>query len=217
MAINLEYCNLLRIDHFRALSAFWEIPAGESTAINGWWSLGPGYHFLSVMKEYFPEMPFIVEDLGDIDQEVYKLRDAYNLPGMRVLQFAFDNKPSRSLHAPHMYHPHSIVYTGTHDNNTILGWYGTDNSNNKIRQQLKDYTGKAIAEQNVVWEMVRMAWSSVAKIAIIPMQDILGLGPEARLNTPSTTTGNWKWKLQNSDLNRSTYTFKKLSCQYGRI
>ncbi len=123
LAKNLSLFDLVRIDHFRAFSDYWEVPAGEKTAVHGEWITGPGEDFFNSIREEFPDLPFIAEDLGDVNQAVYDLRDKYNLPGMSVLQFAFGDDSARSVHAPHNHRVNSMVYTGTHDNNTLKGWY----------------------------------------------------------------------------------------------
>ncbi len=192
---NLGLFNILRFDHFRGFSAYWEIPAGEKTAKNGKWVKGPGEKLFDRLHDFFPEMPFIAEDLGDIDQPVYDLRDKYNLPGMAVLQFAFNDNMPYSVHIPHNYRQNSIVYTGTHDNNTVCGWFKNE-LNSGDKQKLRAYAGKRISRKNCNLELIRMALASHAKIAIIPFQDFLGLGQWARMNKPSTSNGNWIWKIK---------------------
>lgn len=213
---NLELCDLLRFDHFRAFASYWEVPAGETTAKNGQWVQGPGELFFSEMKKEFPHMPFIAEDLGDIDEDVYHLRDKFALPGMRVLQFAFgDNMPS-SVHTPHMHSFNSVVYTGTHDNNTLKGWYKNEVSK-AYKKQFKAYFNKKIDSSNISEEFIRSVYSSVARIAIVPMQDILNLDETARFNTPSQASGNWTWKLKSTDIKEEhSAVLKELVWVYGR-
>ncbi len=213
---NLEYCDMLRFDHFRGFSSYWEVPANEKTAVNGKWTKGPAHKFFSELKREFPEMPFIAEDLGDIDEDVYKLRDDFSLPGMTVLQFAFGNNMPSSVHIPHMHTNNSIVYTGTHDNNTIKGWFKTEvNKTNK--NQITGYLNKKIMPSNISEEFIRLAYSSVARVVIIPGQDILNLDETARLNNPSFPEGNWTWKLKSNDLKSDDILkLKRLTKLYGR-
>ena len=189
--------DLLRLDHFRAFSAFWEVPATEETAMNGYWVEGPADEFFLKLEKEIPDLPLVAEDLGDIDQPVRDLMGQFNLPGMRVLQFAFGDQPGHNPYAPHNHVPHSLVYTGTHDNNTVRGWY--ENASPKEKQLLAQYSGRRIHQQKVQEVMIQMALSSVAYIAVIPMQDFLGLGEEAIMNRPSTAKGNWKWRMQNGE------------------
>lgn len=191
---NTELFDLLRFDHFRAFSAYWEIPAGESTARNGSWKKGPGEDFFDEVKKQLGELPFIAEDLGDIDQAVYELRDKYALPGMKVLQFAFTADMATSVAIPHRYTENSVVYTGTHDNNTTVGWFSHDASALE-RSNLASYTGKHVKADNVHHIMARLAYGSVSKIAILPMQDVIGMGGDCRMNVPATENGNWRWRM----------------------
>jgi malto-oligosyltrehalose synthase/4-alpha-glucanotransferase len=195
LARNLEFYDLLRLDHFRGFSAFWEVPAKDKTAINGKWTRGPGSDFFRAVEREFPSMPFVAEDLGDIDQPVYDLRDEFFLPGMQVLQFTFDDNMAKNLHTPHNHKSNSLVYTGTHDNNTLQGWYKKEIGSDR-RKRLAEYLDKNITRSTLNREMIRMAFASPARTCIIPMQDYLGLGREARMNTPSTSSGNWIWKLK---------------------
>ncbi len=195
---NLVLYDLIRLDHFRGFSAYWEVPAGEETAINGKWIKGPSDDFFKAVALEFTQMPFIAEDLGEIDQPVYDLRDEFDLPGMQVLQFAFYDDMNKSIHTPHNYKRNSVVYTGTHDNNTVKGWYKKESRNTKKR--LKQYTRRKISKKNIHQVMIETAYASVARLAVIPMQDILGMGEEAIMNRPSINDGNWKWKLKNSDI-----------------
>lgn len=216
IAKNLEYSDLLRFDHFRALSAFWEVPAGEKTAKNGQWIKGPGADFLNALKADFPVLPFIAEDLGDIDDDVLKLRDRFKLPGMKVLMFAFDETMPSSYHIPHNYVHNSIVYTGTHDNNTVKGWYLE--SNNKLKQRVAAYTGMRTDARRISWDMIRMAQNSVADIAIIPAQDLLSLNESARMNTPARAKGNWTWRLSGlENLGAMLQRLYEISYYSGRI
>lgn len=192
---NMKMFGLLRLDHFRAFSAYWEVPADETTAINGSWIKGPGNDFFKVLKKKYDDLPLIAEDLGEIDQPVRDLMAKYNLPGMRVLQFAFGEDISKTIHIPHHHVPNSIVYTGTHDNNTTVGWFENDLSK-EDRKRLFDYLGKKVKPENIHEEMIRMVLQSVAQLAVFPLQDLLGLGQEAIMNKPSTVEGNWSWRFK---------------------
>ena len=214
---NLELFDLLRLYHFRGFSAFWEVPAGEKTAVKGNWIKGPGARFFNVLLKEFPDMPFIAEDLGDVDQSVYDLRDKYGLPGMRILQFAFGKNYQRSNHIPHNHTYNSVVYTGTHDNNTTKGWF-TGEAGKMQRKHLKNYSGRKIHKRNCHWQLIRMAYASVASLVIIPIQDFIGLGSKARMNIPATENNNWLWRLSEKDLTPEIKKkIKNLVKTYGRI
>ncbi len=214
---NLDLYDLLRLDHFRGFSAHYEVPAGETTAINGRWVNAPGDALFMALKKEFINMPFVAEDLGEIDQPVYDLRDKYCLPGMKVMQFAFDDDSGKSIHALHNHTWNSIVYTGTHDNNTTKGWFKTETK--PLQQRImKKYTGKEINKGNCHLELTRLAYSSVAKLVIIPIQDIIGLGSKARMNTPSVPAGNWTWRLSRSGISTKTEKrIRDLAKTFGRI
>jgi 4-alpha-glucanotransferase len=191
---NTELFDLLRLDHFRAFSSYWAVPATEATAINGIWEQGPGIELFHALKSNFGKLPFIAEDLGDVDEDTGKLLDELLFPGMKVLQFAFGGDLSLSPHILHNHPPNCIVYTGTHDNNTTIGWFKYELDKQALRN-LNVYTGIKVKEKNVAQAMIKMALSSVAKIAIIPMQDLLYLDEVSRMNTPATTSGNWLWRI----------------------
>ena len=190
---NIELFDVVRLDHFRAFSAYWEVPAKEDTARNGKWIKGPGAHFFSVMKKTFGELPFIAEDLGEIDEPVYRLRDQFHMPGMKVLQFAFGEDMGSTPHAPHNYKENFIVYTGTHDNNTTRGWWRQEGA--AARPFLEKYVGRQLSEDEVPDLLARLAYGSVARVVILPLQDVLGLDEIARMNLPSAPDGNWQWRL----------------------
>ena len=190
---NIELFDLVRLDHFRAFSAYWEVAAKEKTAKKGKWVKGPGAHFFKVLKRSFGELPFIAEDLGEIDAPVYKLRDQFHLPGMKVLQFAFGDDVGTSPHIPHNYKENFFVYTGTHDNNTTRGWWRQEAVKSRI--VLQEYVDKTLTEDLVSPVLCRMAYASTARVAILPMQDVLGLDETARMNTPSSSENNWHWRL----------------------
>lgn len=189
LAANLELVDLIRLDHFRAFADYWRVPAGAVNAIHGEWVDGPGGAFFDALSERFGELPLLAENLGDLTPAVDTLRLAYDLPGMSVLQFAFDGH--QSTHLPHFSERRSAVYTGTHDNETTLGWYrGLDNES---RHRFHVYTG-ATGEHDAAWAMIRQAFTSVAELAVVPLQDVLSLGNEARMNIPGVPEGNWLWR-----------------------
>ena len=212
MHFNLNFFNLVRIDHFRGLESYWSVPAKEKTAINGKWIPANGKEMLAKLKSQIHELPLIAEDLGVITPEVEKLRDEFNLPGMKVLQFAFTTD-AKNKDLPHNYTNDFVVYTGTHDNDTTLGWLRSVKSDEKL--MVEKYIGKSVVESlNAV---VEMAMASVANTAIIPMQDILQLDEKSRMNTPGTATGNWGWRFQWKQLKlRHKKFIKKLTEKYNR-
>ncbi|MDO7742700.1 MAG: 4-alpha-glucanotransferase, partial [Pedobacter sp.] len=205
-------------DHFRAFHDYWEVPAGAENAITGEWHLGPGADFFGILQQEFPEMPFIAEDLGKITAEVFLLRDAFSLPGMKVLQFSFGEDIANSEHVPHGYATTNfVVYTGTHDNNTSLGWYEQD-STKADRQRIEDYAGTTVSKKNVHVVMGRLAYMSIAKMVILPVQDILGLDQGSRMNTPATVVGNWGWRLKAGQLGLMEELRLKLWTEiFGRV
>lgn len=209
---NLRMFNLVRIDHFRGLESFWSVPAGEQTAINGEWIPAHGHNLLSLIKSHLGKLLFIAEDLGIITPEVDKLREDFGLPGMKVLQFAFTTD-AENKDLPHNYGKNFVVYTGTHDNNTTLGWLNALEGEEKrcVKQYLKGEGKEALAE------LLEMALASVARTAVVPMQDVLELGEEARMNTPGTPSGNWAWRFRWSDLkNHQKRLLKSLTAKYNR-
>lgn len=190
----LKLFDIIRIDHFRGLQACWSIPQGDETAINGNWEEVPGKEMLSELFNNFHHLPLVAEDLGAITDSVIELKNSFNLPGMKVLQFAFDSN-NNNPHLPHHHEVGDIVYTGTHDNNTTLGWINDESSYNK--SHFNEYTGLAneTAEQGVL-TMIRLAMSSVSFLCVLPMQDLLMLGSSARMNVPGTTENNWDWRFE---------------------
>lgn len=198
---NFEHFDLLRLDHFRAFSSYWSVPAGSQTAKNGEWKQGPGKEFFDVIAGDLGRFPFVAEDLGEIDEPVYALRDELGLPGMNVLQFAFGDDMPESPYLPHHHIPNSVVYTGTHDNNTTIGWFKSLNEISK--KHLSAYIGKKITPANVNEHLARLAYMSVAETAILPMQDVLSLDESARMNMPASVEGNWAWRLDGHLLNKS--------------
>jgi 4-alpha-glucanotransferase len=185
----LELVDLVRLDHFRGFLAAWQVPAGEQTAVNGKWVHGPGEDLFARLRVDLGGLPFIAEDLGEITPDVYALRDALGLPGMKVLQFAFD-KPTNPF-LPHNYPANCVAYTGTHDNDTTRGWYATVSPSE--RDLYRRYAARDGSD--VAWDLIRLAWSSVANLAIAPLQDVLDLGTSARMNVPGVCGGNWRWRV----------------------
>src|SRR5690606_8759702 len=178
----LRQTDVVRIDHFRGFEAYWRIPARSPTARNGKWIEAPGHALFQALKRDLKSLPFIAEDLGVITPAVDALRDAFGLPGMRVLQFAFDG--TDNVHLPHNHVRNAIAYTGTHDNNTTRGWYRSLDAD--ARQRVQRYLPEIRSSQDAVAALLRAAWSSVAKLAVAPLQDVLGLDSRARMNTPGT-------------------------------
>lgn len=213
---NLQFFDLIRMDHFRAFSAYWEVPGGSPDATHGRWQQGPGADFFKYINSKIGGLPFVAEDLGDIDKAVYDLRDQFNLPGMRVLQFAFDDAMPVSEHIPHNYKHNSFAYTGTHDNNTIKGWFEND-LDRKTQKRIQKYTGIKVNAKNVNKVMIRMCYASAAKTVIVPLQDILGLDGSARMNVPSSSDGNWTWQLKDSSITPKTVRYLQNLCmEYNR-
>lgn len=194
MEHNLSLFDLLRIDHFRGLVAYWEVEAGRKDAVVGKWVKVPTEDFLTALFRRFPNMPVIAEDLGLITSDVREVISHFDLPGMKLLLFAFGEGVQRNPYAPHNHVKNCLVYTGTHDNNTARGWFEHE-AKPDDRARLSKYLGHEITAENVSWELVRLAMMSVADVVILPMQDILGLGEEARMNRPSSRTGNYEWRL----------------------
>jgi 4-alpha-glucanotransferase len=195
---SLTLYDMIRLDHFRGFEAYWSIPADEETAINGVWVKAPGYALFDRLKEVLGPLPFVAEDLGLITPEVDDLREHFEMPGMRVLQFGFSDRGSH-LHLPQSFVPNTVVYTGTHDNNTTLGWW-RDDAGEQERVHLETYLQPIHHDGEVVWAMIRAAARSVANICIIPMQDVLHLGTEARMNRPAASDGNWSWRYTSNAL-----------------
>ena len=193
---NLSLADIVRIDHFRGFDTYWSIPADAPTAKDGEWCQGPGLDFFAVVKKSLPDCRLIAEDLGELSPSVIKLRGATGLPGMAILQFAFGGN-STNLYLPHNLRPNSIVYPGTHDNDTSLGWYRSadDLSRDHVNRYLR------VSGENIGWDLIRAAYGSVSAMAITPLQDLLSLGSEARINTPGKAEGNWQWRYHENDLN----------------
>lgn len=210
--LNLKLTDMVRIDHFRGFVACWSIPAEEKTAVHGFWDQGPGAAFFVEMTHELGRMPVVAEDLGIITDEVEDLRDRFAFPGMKVLQFAFDSGPSNP-YLPHNLPRRCVLYTGTHDNDTTLGWW--QNLDPRIRAEVCAYLGSDHPDMPA--DLVRLALASVADLAVFPLQDILGLDGSARMNTPGRARGNWTWRLRPGDLNEATQkALAEMSRIYGR-
>lgn len=205
--------DLVRIDHFRGLESYWEIPATSPTAIKGKWVEAPGAALLAEIASEFGELPLVAEDLGIITAAVDKLREDFRLPGMKVLQFAFDGDPGNH-HLPHNHSKDMVAYTGTHDNDTTAGWYQSLSDNE--RHQVRCYLN--CSDEELPWALVRSAMMSVAQLAILPMQDVLALGVGNRMNTPGTVTGNWSWRFDWSQLSDTLASdLADLTLNYSRF
>jgi 4-alpha-glucanotransferase len=191
---NLDFFDLVRIDHFRAFAQCWEIPASEPTAVKGVWRDVPGLELFTALAKAFPSLPIIAEDLGVITPDVDALKDHFLLPGMHVLMFAFHSEYKKSRDLPENSTPLSVVYTGTHDNNTIAGWFARDITPME-KKNMREYFRREIGPEEVHWVMIELALRSSAFLAVIPLQDLLGLKEEGRMNKPSTVRGNWQWRV----------------------
>jgi len=193
----LDYLDAIRIDHFRGFEAAWHVPAGSPTAQSGQWVPGPGEDFFSKVQQALGGLPLLAEDLGVITPAVNALRDQFHLPGMRVLQFGFNGDPNNP-HLPHHSVHNGVVYTGTHDNDTARGWY--DLLPEQERRNFWNYLHRAPGSpQEVAWELMKLAWSTKAALAVAPFQDLLGLGSNARMNIPGRADGQWRWRCPSDD------------------
>jgi 4-alpha-glucanotransferase len=210
---NFHLFNLVRIDHFRGLEAFWAIPSHATTAKEGQWMPANGFEMLDILIGRLGNLPIVAEDLGIITPEVETLRDHFGLPGMKVLQFAFTSD-YKNIHLPHNFPNNCLAYTGTHDNSTLVGWWAQLNGSEKELASLYvNHESKDIHK-----EFIELIWSSCAKLAIVPVQDIMGLGDEARMNTPGTPNGNWGWRLDKRLLKPSDWKYMKmLNEKYNRL
>ena len=195
IARNLELYDYIRLDHFRGFIAYWEIPAEEETAVNGKWVEAPGMKFFETLIKHFPGLPLIAEDLGLITDDVREVMKHFGFPGMKVLLFAFGGDLPTNPYAPHNFVQNCVAYTGTHDNNTVQGWFKNEASG-EDQKRFSDYIGREVSIDSIHWEWIRLVMSSVADLCVVPMQDVLGLGEESRMNHPSRSAGNWTWRCQ---------------------
>lgn len=215
ISCSLKLYDVVRIDHFKGFDEYYSIPYGDETAVNGHWEKGPGYHFFQTLREQLSEADIIAEDLGFITQSLKELLKKTGYPGMKVLQFAFDSR-EESDYLPHNYDKNCIVYTGTHDNDTIIGWLKSINQADfDLARRYLNRKGKDMEE--IHWDFIRLAQQSVAKLCIIPIQDYLGLDTDARINIPSTLGNNWKWRVSSDVLTHElAKKIKEITLLYGR-
>jgi 4-alpha-glucanotransferase len=213
----LRLVDVLRIDHFRGFETYWAIPAEESTAVNGSWQPGPGLDFFSAMKKKLGNLPLIAEDLGEITPAVEALRERLALPGMKILQFAFDGQ-GNNPYLPHNFtDTNCLVYTGTHDNNTSNGWFYGQETSARTKQYILEYLNLAHRDE-FHWQLIRLAMQSIACLAVFPVQDILGYGERFRMNTPGQGAGNWNWELTPGALTPEIgQRLRRLTSLYNRL
>jgi len=217
MAHNLGLLDMVRVDHFRGLVGYWRVPAGEDTAINGEWVAAPAYGLFERMREKFQPLSIIAEDLGTITPDVKEVMRHFGFPGMKVLLFAFGEDNPFHPYLPHSFERNCVVYTGTHDNTTARGWL-EDEAGPEDVARLVRYLGRDVDAESVGWELIRLAYMSVADMAVIPAQDLLGLAGRARMNRPSTSRGNWRWRLEPGRLGGATAErLAKFARIYGRV
>ncbi len=219
MAHSYALYDIVRIDHFRGFDEYYQIPYGASTAKDGVWKKGPGKELFDVLKEKLGHREVIAEDLGYLTDSVRELVKSCGFPGMKILEFAFDSRDSTgaSDYLPYNYHENCVVYTGTHDNETVMGWFNSIQPNE--REAVCRYLGRdTLNPKGLNWDMIRLGMGSVAKWCVIPMQDFLGLDNRARINHPSTLGNNWRWRVRTTDLSYSlAKEIRTLTQCYGRI
>ncbi len=220
---SLKRTDLVRLDHFRGFEAYWEVPAGSPTAETGRWALGPGTAFLEAVRDALGGLPLVAEDLGDITVEVLALRDRFTLPGMRVLQFGFQHDPGTEFHLPYSFVNHCVAYTGTHDNDTTVGWFSTpprgSAEERAHRESQLEFAYDVLGSDGVEvhWDVIRAALGSVADTVMIPLQDVLGLGSAARMNRPGIPWGNWGWRFRPGQIRPQTRNrIKSMTEVFGR-
>ncbi len=214
---NLRLFDVIRIDHFRGFVAYWEVEATADSALSGRWVEAPAKDFFSRLLQIFGRLPIIAEDLGFITPDVREIMDYFGFPGMKVLLFAFNEENPQHPYLPHNYKENFVVYTGTHDTNTVVGWFRRE-ATRDMKRRLSEYVGRRVSERNVHWEMIRLAMASVARIAVIPMQDLLGLPEEARMNLPSSRDGNWRWRVLKKELTSVlAKRLRRMTLIYGRL
>lgn len=213
---SFRLCDILRIDHFRGFDEYWEVPLPAENAREGKWRTGPGLKFFSSIKERYPDAKIIAEDLGILTPNVEELREKSGLPGMAVLQFAFGGKPD-NLYLPHNLKANSVIYAGTHDNDTTRGWY--ESADERTKDHVRRYL--RIDGRDVAWDFVRAAYGSVSRLAIVTLQDLLNLGSDCRLNTPGKAAGNWGWRYKQEQLDKlfggTAVYLKQLADLCGRL
>lgn len=208
--------DMLRLDHFRGFCGFWQVPACEPTAENGVWVPGPGAAFFEAMQESVPAMSLLAEDLGVITEDVVAVMDAFGFPGMKILQFAFSPDMGRNAYIPHHIPRHSAVYTGNHDNNTIRGWFSGE-LDDEGRRRFCAYAGRDVPPAGAAEAMIRMALGSVAGLCVVPMQDYLNLGGDARMNVPGVAGGNWEWRMRPEAVREDLAAWMRFLAEiYGR-
>jgi 4-alpha-glucanotransferase len=210
----LEYVDIIRIDHFRGFEAFWAVKQGQKTAEKGKWLQAPGEEFFTLLEQQLGKLAIVAEDLGVITPEVEALRDKFNFPGMKILQFAFDSDRVNGFLPFNFVNRNCIVYTGTHDNDTTVGWF--DKRDREAQRRVIDYLG-CLCSDGIHWALIRLAMNSVANISIFPFQDILGLGTDAKMNTPSQPEDNWEWRCRGEAFNQElSDRLKYMTYLYGR-
>jgi 4-alpha-glucanotransferase len=212
-------CDMARIDHFRGFESYWSIPADEETAVKGQWLKGPGKSFFTRIFSELGNLDIIAEDLGEITPKVVKLKESLGLPGMKILQFAFDNNPKNSFLPWNYTSPNCVVYTGTHDNDTTIGWYLSGNLGNEARERIKNLANRQVNDaQGIHKDLLYLALSSTARLSIVPLQDVLGFGGDCRMNTPGTKEGNWVWRCASQFLTQETAArLRRKTELFGRL
>jgi len=192
---NIKLFDFIRIDHFRGFAQYWEIPVSEPTAVNGRWVDGPRSDLFTTLKKKIPQLPIVAEDVGLITDDVRELMKEFDFPGMKLLIFAFGDDMKKNPYLPHNYEENCLVYPGTHDNNTIKGWFKTE-ARESEKTNIEKYLNKKVSVDDINWEFIQMAMGSKANVAVSALQDVLGLGQEARMNKPGTIEGNWQWRFE---------------------
>ncbi|MEI6093362.1 MAG: 4-alpha-glucanotransferase [bacterium] len=207
-----ELVDMIRIDHFRGFAAYWAIPYGNKDAIHGTWEKGPGEDLFIAIRKELGTLPIIAEDLGFVTPDVEKLRDDFDFPGMKIIQFGFDSSEG-SPYIPHLFPVNCVAYTGTHDNDTIVGWY--EKASKQDKEYVKEYLNSDC--KDVAWDLLRLTWASTAVMVIVPLQDVLSLGSEARMNVPGIACGNWQWRYKKGQLSADIkQKLRKLTGIYKR-
>lgn len=208
-----RHYDFVRIDHFRGLISCWEVPAGEQNGLKGSWRQTPTQEFFNTMLQHYPLFPVIAEDLGTISAEVRETMASYAIPGMKVLLYGFQKEAQEKSYLPHLHPCNSVAYTSTHDTDTVTGWY--HRAGDEERQELFRYLGRRV-ENGVNWELIRLALMSVARTAVIQMQDVLGAGEESRMNRPGKAEGNWEWRIPPADLGEVASRLAEMTICFGR-